>query len=60
MRALAVVTYLLALGIAAPAHGQWEQFSDESVPRKANGEANLTAPVPKAATGRPVTLNSAM
>jgi len=43
----------MALVIGAPAHGQWEQVPDNSVPRTSTGDSDLTAPAPRAADGKP-------
>lgn len=53
MRTFAVVTLVTALVLSAPAHSQWEQVPDPSVPRNAEGEPDLTAPAPKTADGKP-------
>jgi hypothetical protein len=53
MRAIAVATVLMALIIGAPAHSQWQQVADESVPRNDAGEPDLTAPAPRTADGKP-------
>jgi len=52
MRAL-IAAVLVALFIGNPAHGQWQQVADESVPRNSAGEPDLTAPAPKATDGKP-------
>ena len=52
MRMLIAVV-LMALIIGTPAHGQWQQVADESVPRNSSGEPDLTAPAPKAADDQP-------
>lgn len=44
---------LAALVVIVPAYGQWERARDESFPRTADGELDLTAPAPKSADGRP-------
>ena len=53
MKAVFAATVLMALGIGAPAHAQWQQVADESVPRNATGESDLTAPAPRTADGKP-------
>ena len=53
MRAVVAASILLALVIGAPAHGQWQQVADESVPRNDTGEPDLTAPTPRTADGKP-------
>jgi hypothetical protein len=52
MRAL-IAAALMALFINTLAHAQWQQVADESVPRNASGEPDLTAPTPKAVDGNP-------
>jgi hypothetical protein len=52
MRAL-IAAVLVVLFAATPAHAQWQQVADESVPRNSAGEPDLTAPPPKAADGKP-------
>lgn len=52
MRA-AAITCVMMFVIGPPAYGQWEQVPDQSVPRTPDGEADLTAPAPKAANGKP-------
>jgi len=53
MRTIVAATILMALIIGAPAHGQWQQVPDKSVPRTATGEPDLTAPAPSTADGKP-------
>jgi hypothetical protein len=50
-RTLACTTIVLALTTAAGA--QWHGYPTPGIPRNADGSANLTAPVPKAADGKP-------
>lgn len=38
---------------ASPAHTQWSDFREPGVPRTRAGNANLTAPAPKTADGKP-------
>jgi len=45
--------YWVALLAAAPAMGQWLHLTTAGVPRHSNGSANLTAPAPKTADGKP-------
>jgi hypothetical protein len=52
MRAL-IAAILVTLFTGAPAHGQWQQVADESVPRNSDGEPDLTAPAPRTADGEP-------
>lgn len=47
-----------ALGLSAlvgglPAYGQWEQVPDKLIPRTSAGEADLSAPAPRTAAGKP-------
>lgn len=53
MRAIFATSILLAIVIAAPAHGQWQQVPDKSVPRNDTGEPELSAPAPRTADGKP-------
>jgi hypothetical protein len=53
MRAITVTTVLMALIIGAPAHAQWQQVADESVPRDDTGQPDLKAPAPRTADGKP-------
>ena len=46
---LLTVALLLPVG----AFAQWIDYPDPSIPRLKNGKANLSAPVPKAANGKP-------
>jgi hypothetical protein len=48
---LLVVITVLALSVSPAA--QWLKYPTPGLPRLANGEANLTAPPPRAADGRP-------
>ncbi len=53
MRSVISVIVLTVLVIGPPAHAQWEQVPDTSIPRTPTGEPDLTAPVPRAADGKP-------
>ncbi len=53
MRSIFAVTAITALIIGLPAHAQWKQVPDKSIPRTPTGEPDLTAPVPRAADGKP-------
>jgi len=53
MRAVVAATVLMALVIGAPAHAQWQQVADASVPRNDTGEPDLKAPAPRTADGKP-------
>ena len=39
--------------ICTPAFGQWIYYEKKNVPRLSNGKANMTAPAPKLADGKP-------
>jgi len=41
------------LAIAAPARAQWLRYKTPGIPRDARGQANLSAPAPRAADGKP-------
>ena len=45
--------FLSLLVVGSPAFGQWERVRNESFPRTANGEPDLTAPAPRSADGEP-------
>ncbi len=53
MRSIIAVTAITALVIGLPAHSQWKQVPDKSIPRSTTGEPDLMAPVPRAADGKP-------
>jgi hypothetical protein len=53
MRSLIPASILISIIVCTPAHGQWQQVPDESIPRTENGEPDLTAPAPRAADGNP-------
>ncbi len=48
-----IATVLVALFTGNPAHGQWQQLPDKSVPRNDTGEPDLKAPAPRTADGKP-------
>ena len=49
----ATAIVLATLVVGPHAYGQWKQVPDKSIPRSTAGEADLTAPVPRAADGKP-------
>lgn len=53
MRAISLVTVLVALSASPLVHGQWQQAPDPSVPRTAEGEADLEAQAPRSTDGKP-------
>ncbi len=53
MRSIIAVTAITALIIGLPAHAQWKQVPDKSIPRTTTGEPDLTAPAPRTADGKP-------
>src|SRR2546427_5743491 len=44
---------LILIVISAPLHAQWPDFRTPGIPRLANGKANLSAPAPRTADGKP-------
>ncbi|MEO5924231.1 MAG: hypothetical protein ABIR70_10430 [Bryobacteraceae bacterium] len=50
---LPALVAIAAFGAAALSLGQWIHYPTAGVPRKANGKANLTAPAPRLADGKP-------
>ena len=53
MKAVAAAAILAALIVGPYAHSQWAQVPDRSIPRTSTGEADLTAPTPRVADGKP-------
>lgn len=53
MNANATIANLMLFLLAAPAFAQWEQVPDPTVPRTADGKADLGAPAPRTADGKP-------
>jgi hypothetical protein len=44
---------LLTLALSAPVSAQWFDYPTKGIPRTPDGKANLTAPAPKTADGKP-------
>jgi len=53
MKTIVTATLLMALAAGPHAYGQWQNVPDKSIPRTSSGEPDLTAPVPRAANGKP-------
>src|SRR5262245_31940656 len=44
---------VLCTAVAASAHAQWLNYPAKGIPRTKDGKPNLTAPLPRAANGKP-------
>jgi len=53
MRIYLPAAALLTLALCAPASAQWFDYPTKGIPRTPDGKANLTAPAPKTADGKP-------
>src|SRR5665213_583526 len=52
-RRLLIAAFLLPIGAPFSANAQWINYPDKDIPRLKNGKANLSAPAPRAADGKP-------
>ena len=52
-RRLLIAALLLPIGAPIDANAQWINYPDKDIPRLKNGKANLAAPAPRAADGKP-------
>jgi len=53
MRGLLIAALLLPVGTPIGANAQWLNYPDPGIPRLKNGKANLSAPAPRSANGKP-------
>lgn len=49
----ALIAFVLAAAVAAPASAQWFKYPTPGVPRTPTGAVNMTAPAPRTADGKP-------
>jgi hypothetical protein len=52
-RRLLIAALLLPIGAPIGVNAQWINYPDKDIPRLKNGKANLTAPAPRGADGKP-------
>ena len=52
-RQLLIAALLLPIGAPIGVNAQWINYPDKDIPRLKNGKANLTAPAPHTADGKP-------
>lgn len=52
-RRLLIAALLLPIGAPIGVNAQWINYPDKDIPRLKNGKANLTAPAPRGANGKP-------
>jgi hypothetical protein len=53
MRGMLIAALLLPVGAPISANAQWLNYPEPGIPRLKNGKANLSAPTPRGANGKP-------
>src|SRR5262249_39109650 len=53
MKVNAAYLLLVALAVVTPAFAQWEGYPTPGIPRTADGQVNLNAPLPRTPDGKP-------